>query len=446
VKSVDLFKPVTKKSVWVSLFVFALLVSSFTVGYDVHAVSLSYSTVIENGSMAEPWSYIFFKDGSTYYARNGLTGAIDYYGTTAATVIQNAFNQHGSSYFFKAGIYNLNGNTVTANVPVIIEGEGTNSVILGGTLKVQGEDCNYASWIYNQNIVRNLRFNSTGTVTNLWYVNVTQGIIEKCSFWKTSFALGIPQVRLTNCLSIYVQDNWFDGYNCQILKIDGTYAWLPFHYILRNAFGSTLLGTFPTQNGPWEVAAVYIEGSNNVYTLIQNNVAFLNPKEIFVFSQSAATMIYSNEIECGEGNYAIWLKSESNKVENNIINLDPSSQGAICIYYNATTPLYYNSVKNNHIDSSDSTYAIFVGASYYSEISGNTIFGKNGIYLYNCGYNQITNNVYRKIGATSNFALQEAGASDYNVITNMYARNGYIYKVGANTKVNLCWNYTTWIP
>jgi len=39
-----------------------------------------------------PASYIIWKDGSTYYALNGSTGEIDYSGTDAATVIQNAID------------------------------------------------------------------------------------------------------------------------------------------------------------------------------------------------------------------------------------------------------------------------------------------------------------------------------------------------------------------
>jgi len=436
----------------VSVSILSIIILSAVIFYAGYTYGISYgsglpSSIIQSGSMVDGYSYVIFTDGVTYWAKNGATGAIDYESSNATYLIQSVFNNYPQKVLFKAGVFDLNGGTVTANVPIVIEGEGIKSVILQGTLKIQGVDCNGVTWIYNQNIVRNLKFNSTGDIINVWYVNVTQGIIEQNVFWKTSFALQAPQVRLTDSLSIYVQDNWFDGYNCQILKIDGTHAWLPFHYILRNAFGSTLLGVFPDATGePWKVAAIYIEAANNVYTLIQNNVGFLNPKEIFVFSQSSATMIYDNEIECGEGNYAIWLKSDSNKVKNNIITLSPSSLGAICIYYNATTPLYYNEIIGNNIFSSDADYGIFMGASYYSQVSGNTIFGKNGIYLYSCGYCQVIDNIYRKIGDTSDFALQEAGASAYNVIIGMYARTGYIYIIDpAVTKVNLSWNGTTWI-
>jgi len=130
---VDLFKPVTKKSVWVSLFVFALLVSSFTVGYDVHAASLSYSTVIENGSMAETASYIIFKDGSTYYAKNGTTGAIDYSGTNATYVIKSAIDSSSKGLvFIMAGTYVIDSTIILDedNADTIVRGEYQNATIL----------------------------------------------------------------------------------------------------------------------------------------------------------------------------------------------------------------------------------------------------------------------------------------------------------------------------
>jgi hypothetical protein len=85
-----------------------LIILSFTIGYYVKAqTELSYETVIENGSMVETASYVVFEDGSTYYAKNGTTGAIDYSGTNALTVAQNALNDmiYGGTLFFKQGTY-----------------------------------------------------------------------------------------------------------------------------------------------------------------------------------------------------------------------------------------------------------------------------------------------------------------------------------------------------
>jgi len=52
-----------------------------------------YNLTVNNISafnLKSPASYIIWTDGSTYYALNGSTGEIDYSGTDAATVIQNA--------------------------------------------------------------------------------------------------------------------------------------------------------------------------------------------------------------------------------------------------------------------------------------------------------------------------------------------------------------------
>ena len=49
-------------------------------------------------------SYIIFTDGARYYAKNGLTGRIDFSGTDAATVIQNAVNSTKNGRVFVRGI------------------------------------------------------------------------------------------------------------------------------------------------------------------------------------------------------------------------------------------------------------------------------------------------------------------------------------------------------
>jgi len=43
-------------------------------------------------TQVETTSYVIFRDGSYYYAKNGESGAIDYSGTNASTIINNAIN------------------------------------------------------------------------------------------------------------------------------------------------------------------------------------------------------------------------------------------------------------------------------------------------------------------------------------------------------------------
>jgi len=76
-------------------------------------------------------SYIIFTDGTYYYAKNGLTGKIDYAGTDASTVIQNAVNAlaSGGKILIKTGTYTLS-NTIYVEPGVVVEGEGKDATIL----------------------------------------------------------------------------------------------------------------------------------------------------------------------------------------------------------------------------------------------------------------------------------------------------------------------------
>ncbi len=76
-----------------SIIIFVVIISGFF-GYR---FGLSQSgqflkSIVEPGSMVTEASYIIFTDGSTVYARNGLTGEIEFSGIDASTVIQSAIN------------------------------------------------------------------------------------------------------------------------------------------------------------------------------------------------------------------------------------------------------------------------------------------------------------------------------------------------------------------
>ena len=66
-----------RKRILVVLGILVIACSSFGVGYLVNAALTSrYTTIIQSGSGIEIASYIIFRDGSTYYAKNGSTGLI----------------------------------------------------------------------------------------------------------------------------------------------------------------------------------------------------------------------------------------------------------------------------------------------------------------------------------------------------------------------------------
>jgi len=77
------------------------------------------------GKQGKPWdkvteaSYIIFTDGTTYYAKNGVTGQIDFSGIVASTVIQSTINQigvlGGGNIFLKKGTYTCSTTLNIAN-------------------------------------------------------------------------------------------------------------------------------------------------------------------------------------------------------------------------------------------------------------------------------------------------------------------------------------------
>jgi len=85
-----------------------------------------------------PASYIIFEEEGKYYAVNGKTGVIDYFGTDANTVIQSAVNSltNGGKIFIKAGTYNISSTILIQKDNIIIIGEG--AFYNSGTLKIEG--------------------------------------------------------------------------------------------------------------------------------------------------------------------------------------------------------------------------------------------------------------------------------------------------------------------
>jgi len=96
----------------------------------------------------QPASYIIWRDGSTYYAKNGTTGAIDYSGADAATVIQAALNAlhptYGGTVYIAPGIYLIYQPLVMPICPFILRGGsiGATAGVEGTCLKLaDGAEC-----------------------------------------------------------------------------------------------------------------------------------------------------------------------------------------------------------------------------------------------------------------------------------------------------------------
>jgi len=115
--------------------VFALLISAILLTSLICYVawsnpSLSYTTVIQEGSMVTEASYIIFKDGTTYYARNGKTGAISYSGTNCSAVVESAYNSDPSLIHFSSGMFYFTHGIIIEDSNVNFEGEGSDNTKL----------------------------------------------------------------------------------------------------------------------------------------------------------------------------------------------------------------------------------------------------------------------------------------------------------------------------
>ena len=89
-------------------------------GFNVVAltVSPSFSTVIQPGSQAIGTRYVIFTDGSNTFAHNGLTGSIDYSGSSASVIqsvlsLTNVYGTTGGQIVFAKGNYSLGSTNIS---------------------------------------------------------------------------------------------------------------------------------------------------------------------------------------------------------------------------------------------------------------------------------------------------------------------------------------------
>lgn len=150
------------------------------------------------GSNANPAglnsSYTIYSDGTSYYALNVATGAIDYSGTDAATVINNAIVAltAGGTVLLKSGTYTLSRSIVDAGVDgVTICGEGWGTV-----LKIADNTNTNAiklDWVSGW-IVRDLAIDGNKANQPL------KSIAEEYSLMESGvYTVHCPHIQISNC-------------------------------------------------------------------------------------------------------------------------------------------------------------------------------------------------------------------------------------------------------
>jgi len=380
------------------LLLLAVALVSYNVGY-VYGQALSATIVIEPRSFTETATYIIFgedMDGDgildIIYAKNGTTGEIEFSGTSASAVIQQAMDAlgpYGGKILIKKGVYIINA-TLKPPSGILISGEGPSTV---------------------------LRLGNGTSIRVFWLDNVNNVIIENLAFDGNKLYVGEPD-GMTKCVGIYIthnstgniiRNNYF--YNFKSHSILMQYA---------GASGNIVIGNVFTNNDHWDFcsstdadANIYVGNTLyntkgiEMYQSKDNIIAFNTVLDVVagVYENAAGGNLYVGNIINMTDNYGMYITGNNTQViGNKILNTGT---------YGIEITGDYVIVKDNYIENT-SSHALALYKAYYVVIEGNVIktTDKRAIYVVStCQHIKIFNNYLESVGLTSPIVV-ETGATD----------------------------------
>lgn len=371
-----------------------------------YAASPSFTTYIMSGSMTETASYLIFKDGVTYYAKNGVTGEIVYSGTNESAIIETvlAVMTDGGEIFFTAATHSLTAPIIITVDGITLRGEGISTILKvadGVDLGTDGIIQIKASYVH----IHDIYFDGNKA-------NAISSIIQ--IYTDTQAA---EYLRVVNCV---LHQAYYDG----IIAYRA------------NGFGS----------------GGYVISGNLIRQCGRNGIFFDN-------EGGGASRIVSNEIHGCYFGIRIGEVSQVIIANNNFWE----NYDGIYTYLWVNGEITGNEINDNyrHGISLDGIDAAVTNSSRNIVISGNHVLGNNvnttdgingyGIVLGYAGNVTIVGNNCDGIGsygATQQWGIYEANGN-WNIIVGNHAIHNSvagIWQSGANTQVNLCYNDTTWIP
>lgn len=196
-------------------------------------VSANQWNAVVNAAKNQPYSYIIYQTSGTIYARNGTTGAVDYSGADAATVINSAITAlggHGGKILIKKGSYDI-ATTIHACGGLRIEGEGLNKYAnqQGTCLQLTADN----TAVIDVNVADNQYFFSIANIELYGNGHTTGG---QTAGDITSGTFGI---KLTNSFSDYLIENCFiHGFYCNIYgDTNGWYGRITNCWLEGSTFG-----------------------------------------------------------------------------------------------------------------------------------------------------------------------------------------------------------------
>jgi hypothetical protein len=348
------------------------------------------SAKIQNGTLKAESSFLIWRDGSTYYAKNGSTGAIQYFGTNATTVINNAISSlpTGGLVFLRDATYNID-DTINVveklNINIIGESWETKINLTQNSntdmMKIINSNFTTIKSIYFQGN-RDSQTSGRGIVVH----NSERVLIERCQFYE------IKQTAI---------------------HINGTSPMSSLQpWIVRNRIEK--IGNSSSDHGIW------IGDHAPDAHVSDNDIG--NVTGSAIYATSSGFIIATN---------TLW-----------------ASRYGLNVYLVTSGVITGNIVDNNELDgiNIDSCSNILVSSNVAKLNSKNQTNSWSGIYLYNSNYTIVSGNRAGAVGdykvETQRYGIKEYGIySDYNLIVGNNVRGNLdstkdIYYVGSKTVVS----------
>lgn len=331
--------------------------------------SLSFATTIEGGSLVESASYVVFKDGSTYFAKNGTTGAIDYSGTNASEIINNVW-QPNTRILLKAGIYVLT-TKLSAQNNSVLEGENAYTTILYAAnsamghiichaAKYPGQPAPFGDPNYNVTI-KNLGFrvNSGDPADRGIFIKTNDLTVENCVFKGFDGyyvkAVYSENVKILNCKGydsgadgfhfLYVNNGWMESNYAE--NTDGD------SYAVVHTNNTVVSNNIAVGDGSGQEWGVDVWGLSYNVTVDNNLIANMAMSGLGIKAYESkdpyGVTLSNNKIEtCGE--YGIYVISTYTGNES-LINLRITNNDLVDIQYAGIRVLAasYGIMTGNHI-------------------------------------------------------------------------------------------------
>jgi len=362
-----------------------------------------------------PVSYIIWTDGTTVYALNGTSGLIDYSGTDATTVIQNAIDAiTDGTIFIKSGTYLIN-QSIHLKSDINIIGENPATTILQTNSDIS--------------ILNTIAGNGdhTGRYFNIQISRIT--VYKNVTGTDTNYS-----IDLEDCCYTIIDNVIIDGDNTAVTSKSGI------------KFGKTVSDVWLNKilNSEFHASRIRVDTTD--------------------------TWIINNYLNCNSIDEAIVVKASSIKImDNHIIGGTDSGIYLDTVSHVDILGNFFDMCRKYAISSINTVNDIaIVGNSFYKTYKtgimirdGSTLFTICGNTFYYSSYDTagysdiinygkqctISNNVFSTEGNTRS-AIREVSPADYNI----YAENiidtanyvtAIIEKIGTNTKIKGNIGYTT---